>query len=217
MAGSQTTQTANNMYPVWRIVEWSCHIAKVRVLCRVAKRLCSSSREVWGVTSCCMCRLVRCAVMSTLLILCISASLYRCMYLSCLFSRAFRKSVRAIFRPQISTDLTSMFPSSVMMNLYRWKVAQGSPMFNSPDKMSCLLSSFIALTVGKHGTEISPSGSLLLRLRIRGVVLVLCSKLRVSIPCFLAVSFKTCPAFLLGILATCHFRPINFLMWWKVL
>ena len=51
------------------------------------------------------------------------------------------------------------------------------------------------VTVGKHGIDISPPGSRHLCFLILGIALYFCSKWQVSIPCFTAVSFKTCPTF----------------------
>ena len=104
----------------------------------------------------------------------------------------------------------------VIMDFVRWNGAHGSPMLSSPESISCFFSSLIVRTVGKHGIDISPPERRLLHLQILGVwtVYELCSSLEVSMPCFVAVSFSTWPAFLCGMdgIFPCHRGPIYFLI-----
>ena len=83
------------------------------------------------------------------------------------------------------------------ISLYRFHAVEGSTMLSSPQIMSCLSSSLTALTVGKHGIDISPPGSWHLRLLICGVVSALLSNWDVLMPCLIAVSFRICPAYVL--------------------
>ena len=66
-----------------------------------------------------------------------------------------------------------------MINLVNWKVAQGSRMFSSPERISCFFFALTAFAVSKQGIDISLPGNLSLLFPIRVVYMFLHCALRI--------------------------------------